>query len=307
MLKIVERIWSKSTPIAKVIIKILLVCIALALIAFAIFNVYKIITVSADMAEMKEEFETKREQHISKMNEMCSDVANSCTEVHNTYRIEFIAGTECTLITNGTEAFLVDVGNEEDGMYIAAYLKEKGIDNIKAVICTSQKDEYTGGVLPLLKSVNVEMVVASAEFPAAGMVNGNGVILTVTTGDVFTIGDANIEIVYAATSLVVKVELGEMNILLTSDVSLDETFSLPFDIGDITVLKVPNHGTAGSITTNILQRLTPDYAVVTNNEVAESDRMTLNGVRKFATTFRTEKHGTIVFLTNGVTMNVSSE
>lgn len=227
---------------------------------------------------------------------------------------------------NGSN-MLVDAGNNGDGDSIVSYLRTHGINTLDAVVNTYPAEEHVGGMDTIIKSFTIGKVYApklttfnkSYRDFAYALSSKNLTVTNPLPGDRIEI-DPNVRIeVLAPTeenydklinhSIVLKVTYGDKSFLLTGDagrVSEDEILNKGYNVS-ATVLKLGNHGSYESTSSAFLDKVKPQYAIISTgsgSNIQPPDSSILYNFEKMGTkVYSTAGSGTIIFTTNG--MNIS--
>jgi competence protein ComEC len=111
-------------------------------------------------------------------------------------------------------------------------------------------------------------------------------------------------------SLVLLVEYGGRRLLITGDLTENEEPNLPA-IGPVDVLQVAHHGSNGSSSQAFLQKITPDYALIScgkNNDYGHPHADVLSRLQALgAQIYRTDRDGTVVVRVNEGEISVKIE
>ena len=235
----------------------------------------------------------------------------------------------CIRLPDGSN-WLCDGGSSDVhkvGEYrIEPYLKHEGIEVLDAVFLSHGDSDHTNGVIALLQrdSVKIRLLVlpaaeehTSAEFKEIlYLAKEKGIpVLWIKagmewqTGEVRAVclnpgkeerkeeGNASSEVIYLAYK--------EFSLLFTGDVgtreeqSVLETMELK-EIEEVTVLKVPHHGSRYACSEEFLTRINPDFAVIScgrNNAYGHPHAETLNRLTQAGTTvFTTPACGAVTVI-----------
>jgi competence protein ComEC len=179
---------------------------------------------------------------------------------------------------------LVDGGRKSAGEAVLAYLRQVGVDDLEAIISTHADSDHTGGLIEVLNANDIPVESALyngypgdtqtwAEFEAA--VSAEGLALAPAQYPAeYTWGSATASVLNPeqglgnpeqnAASVVLLVEFGEIEILLTADIDTSIELDL---IGRGTslqadVLKVAHHGSKYSTREDLLAAVQPSEAVI---------------------------------------------
>lgn len=112
-----------------------------------------------------------------------------------------------------------------------------------------------------------------------------------------------------AGSIVALLTYGEVEILLTGDIGVEEELALLDQLGDIDVLKVGHQGSLTSTHPTFLEQIRPEYALISvgENDYGHPSPVVLGRLADAgASVFRTDLHGSLRVLLNGVTFDVRS-
>jgi len=238
---------------------------------------------------------------------------------------------DCVLVMTDGHAMLVDAGDLRQDLLVLDYLKKYGITKLDYLVATHPDADHIGSMTSVVnemesigevimpdttKTTNVFKNLISA-------IEAKDIPLTIAmAGDSFSLGAATVHILapvgnkYSKTndfSVVLRIDFGDKSFLLAGDAEikseneqLDSGRSLQAD-----VLKVGHHGSNTSSGQRYIDAVSPSYAVITcgagnkfghpHKEVV--DRLVKAGVM----IFRTDLNGTIVFITDGITIQVEAQ
>ena len=179
-------------------------------------------------------------------------------------------GDAILLEPRNSAAVLVDTGPPGGGA--AERLAELGIDRLGAVVITHDQRDHAGGLAEVMAEIEVErLVFAEGATPGhcryAACPPGRGL----TTGDSFRTGRLRIEALWPGAgppgghddpnvrSLVLRARLGAFDALLTGDA---EAEAAPVAPPAVDLLKVAHHGSADGGLPGLLERTSPQLAVI---------------------------------------------
>lgn len=239
---------------------------------------------------------------------------------------------DCMLLIAGETTVLIDGGNTDTATNVVAYLHFYGIDELDLVVGTHPHGDHLGGIPAVLDAFPVKEVWCShssfttdlfARFeeeleeqnlqiqcPDPGTVyEADGLSLTVLgpleENDAYE--DLN------DTSLVVMAQFGQKRFLFTGDMEahaeqqlVDARVDLKAD-----VLKVGHHGSYSSTSQAFLNKVDPDYCVIScgwQNEYGHPHKAPMNRL-KYANVklFRTDTMGNVVMVTDGENLGILLE
>mgnify|MGYP006439464933 FL=1 len=138
----------------------------------------------------------------------------------------------------------------------------------------------------------------------------------VKAGDMIEFGDVIFETVWPLTvldgifpenrnntSVTFKVIYGETTILLTGDAEEEAERGFASSVGDVDVYKVGHHGSITSTTNNLLEQISPEYAVVSagfENRHGHPHPIVVDRLKSIdAEIFRTDLQGDILLSSTG--------
>jgi len=242
---------------------------------------------------------------------------------HSELEIHFIdvGQGDATLIMCDGEAMLIDAADNDNGSKVQLYLTKHNIDTLKYVIGTHPDADHIGGLDVVLYKFDCENLImpdVSADtatyrdvvetMQARDMENTLPIV-----GDTYMLGDATFTIVgpndaYEGrndNSVCIYLEHGENSFLFTGDAEEEaeaDLISLNFDL-DADVYKVGHHGSSSSSSVELLNEMSPEYAVIScaeGNSYGHPHAEVLNNLRALGVkVFRTDEQGSVVVTSNG--------
>ena len=234
---------------------------------------------------------------------------------------------DASIIQCGGQTLLIDGGDKEGNQFLYSYMKGTlNLEYLDYIIATHPHDDHVKGLATALVVCDVGTVYSPVtEYDGEGFLDfqkkleeRNAVITIPNRGDSFTVGSATViflsnpqmEWDMNDQSLVVKVVFGETSFLFTGDAAWEteqEMLSSGIDL-TATVLKVGHHGSATSSCQEFLNAVNPKYAVISvgqgNKYGHPADKTIMKLQRMNVSVFRTDKHGTIVFNSDGTNMGI---
>lgn len=213
----------------------------------------------------------------------------------------FSAGkADAILLYSAHAAVLIDTGERGFGKEIAAYLNEKGIHTLDALIITHFDQDHVGGAAKVLKSVAVKRVYQSdcpkdskeyAKYEAVLAETGISPV-TVRSAVTLTLDGLSLTIdpprqtSYDTdpsnnSSLIVSAQYGEKRFLFAGDAE-DARLSefLAEDNGTYDLLKVPYHGRWQKKLTALIDAVSPAVAVITSSDDQTEDAETVSALKR---------------------------
>ena len=243
---------------------------------------------------------------------------------------------DSTLIqTPDGRSVLVDAGDETSGGKVADYLLGKGVQRIDLLVITHPHSDHIGGLPRVLDEFGVSRVLDTG-YPHGGeqykeilsIIESRKIDYKVAQGfrqpGVGTL--VSLDVLWPPASyqardeselndgsIVMRLVYGNVRILLTGDIQEEAEGRLLADQQDLqsTVLKVAHHGSEFGASNEFLQAVKPDYAVVSvgrDNSFGHPAKNTLERLYAAgAQVFRTDESGTIIFVTDGAKVQVTTE
>lgn len=236
---------------------------------------------------------------------------------------------DATLILCGTEAMLIDAGDNGQGTNVQNYLQKQGVETLKYVVCTHPDEDHIGGIDVILYKFNCEAVFMTEEerdtntyrdvadtmaqkgykrtLPVPGQQYPLGDAVFTILGPISMSGDSN------DNSIAILLAHGEDSFLFTGDAEEEEESAL-LDSGlslDADVYKVGHHGSRTSSSRKLLEAASPVCAVIScgeGNSYGHPHAETLNNLRAMGVSvYRTDEQGTVVATSSGkgITWNCS--
>lgn len=188
------------------------------------------------------------------------------------------------VISAGGRHALVDAGGVPEGAdtgvrHVLPFLRDQGIEAFDLVVLSHPHPDHGLGLVSVLNRIPTsrlwlaEGTTDGALSRAVREAAGDAVVEAVSRGrPPFRLGDATLEVLGPPRdafelahvndrSVVLKVTLGEVSVLLTGDIEAAGEAAL--EVGTVTVLKAPHHGSRTSSGAALLDRARPAAAVMT--------------------------------------------
>ncbi|MFC1553860.1 DNA internalization-related competence protein ComEC/Rec2 [candidate division KSB1 bacterium] len=208
---------------------------------------------------------------------------------------------------------------------IIPFLRSAGIRHLNGILITHPNIDHLGGIKSVVRKVKVDTLyeaVDSDNFNIADEMNRNALERNIPkrlvkqgdrigSGDLFRIyilspGPDNNSSSINDRSMVLLIKYGEVNILLTGDISSMIEKDLVNDLGSLLksdVLKIAHHGSVYSSDTQFIEYADPRYAVISagrNNPFGHPSENTIENLQKRdIQIFRTDIMGAIVLISDG--------
>lgn len=236
---------------------------------------------------------------------------------------------DSTLFQTPQGSVLIDCGEKEYGDDVVSYLEAQGVTELEYFIITHPDSDHMGCAAYVLENINVKKFVMNGQekgtqfFEKALDVLEEKQIESIIAvpGDVFTVGALQLKIYgpqahlieteeWNDASLIIHATYGERSFLLTgdaeekgeSDLLEHYTTELKCD-----VFSAGHHGSRTSNSPELLGYARPLYVVVScgeNNDYGHPHQAALDVFEDVgATVYRTDKDGSIVFITDGKELN----
>ena len=247
-----------------------------------------------------------------------------------TFEVRFldIGQGDAALVRCGDEVMLIDGGKVKNNQRLVSRLKELNVDHLGAVICSHPDEDHCGGLAAVLASTQTDSFYCSvnswhtkAFSDVVKYIEDQGLSVTVPSpGDTFSLGGASVEFLGPVEdygddpnegSLVARVRYGETSFLFTGDMGFeaeDDMLAANVDVS-ATVLKVAHHGSAGSSSTEFLEAVSPEYAIISvgaDNDYGHPTEAALNRLSACGIpVYRTDLLGEIVAVSDGKTVTIA--
>ncbi len=236
---------------------------------------------------------------------------------------------DAVLIQKGNQQILVD-GGPSPGAINAALSREMPFwdRTIDLVVLTHPHADHLTGLIPVLDRYRVRQVLypdSACESPLCDewrrAIEGKGVRKVIArTGQRISMGGVVLDVLGTGaaspgaddSSLVLRVGMGSVSFLLTGDTSLEGERPLMGQNLSSTVLKVSHHGSAEGTSSTFLSAVSPRVAVISvgeGNRFGHPSSETLKrlAARRIENIYRTDRNGTVEFITDGTRLWVEIE
>ena len=250
-----------------------------------------------------------------------------------------VGQADCALLECDGKYMVIDGGNVEDSSLVVSYLRNVGVEELEAVVCSHAHEDHVGGLAGSIRRnpTNGEDGVMSA-FPVKAVYSPTRTYssncfddfvyyagqqdLTIQIpkpGDTFSLGSATVTILgpvdsYSETnntSIVLRVQYGNTRFLFTGDMETraeNDMLDMGMDV-KADVLKVGHHGSSTSTGYRFLRAVAPKYGVISvgaNNQYGHPDADPLSRLNDAdVTVYRTDKLGHIVAVSDGTNITFS--
>ena len=237
---------------------------------------------------------------------------------------------DCALLQTPQGSVLIDCGEKEYGDDVVAYLDSQGIGELEYFIITHPDSDHMGSAAYVLENVKVKNFIINGKQKSAKFFEsaldvieekniGHDVAIP---GDKYIVGALHMEIIGPRvddiddlesndSSLIIYATYGSKAFLFTGDAEKEgEELLLKYDAGriDCDIFSAGHHGAKTSNSLALMQAATPTYVVVScgkDNSYGHPTAEALNNFKKVgATVYRTDELGTIVFVTDGSSLEL---
>ena len=249
----------------------------------------------------------------------------------NKLRVYFIdvGQAEAILLSENNHNMLIDAGNRKDGIKLVNYIKSLGIDHFDYVIGTHAHEDHIGGMYQIINNFNIDRYympdVSVDDFTYNNLISNlekNNLDINIpVVGDNLVLENTSCKVLYVGTdtveinndSIILKCVFFNNSYLFTADATNEVEYILVNgEYGDYLksdVLKISHHGSRYSNSAVFLNKVKPDYAVISvgrDNDYNLPAEITLNKLNYLnLRLYRTDIDGTIISTSDG--NNISFE
>ena len=201
-----------------------------------------------------------------------------------------VGKADAAVIKTENHTVIIDCGEKTDGKKVRNCLNSLGVSSVDYMIITHYDQDHVGGSAKVLESFPVSHVIGayytegSSEYDALCEqmdLQGLEWEYVISSNMTFTLDDAYFEIYPCQQktyhdgddnnhSLVIKMTHHDEVFLFTGDAMQERLVEL-MDIGDCDVLKEPYHGREVANLEEFLDKVTPEYAIVSTDEENYAD------------------------------------
>lgn len=235
---------------------------------------------------------------------------------------------DCTIIVCDGEAMIIDGGQSGESDRVFAAIRNLGIENLKCAIATHPQSDHVGGLPAAFHAATVQSLYApvteydSDRFQTLiDKANEMSVpVIVPTAGDTFHIGGATVTVIAPIKqykdpndmSIVLRIDYGNHSFLFCGDAgeSVEKALIKAGTNLDADVLKVAHHGSDSATTTDFVNAVSPQYAVIScSSRYDNPDEEVLNALYTvpFCSVLRTDINGDVVITTDGNKLTVTTE
>lgn len=213
---------------------------------------------------------------------------------------------DCTLIETVDGKFaLIDASTDDFSDKVTKYLKDQGVSELEYVFFTHPHEDHIGGADEVLDTFKVKTVIMTRKTEATSAYknltssikksrNKHGTkVISPKEGDILRLSDTVFTVISDGegydnlndSSICLKMELGGSSFIFTGDaekVVENDILNSGFDI-DADVYKCGHHGSSTSTSEEFLDRISPDYAIVScgkDNDYGHPHREVVSALNK---------------------------
>lgn len=247
---------------------------------------------------------------------------NNYLSIHT---IDVGQGDSILIQTPSSKNILIDGGDDNSHHIISSYLKKQNVENIDYIIATHFDSDHIGGLDNIIDKFNVSNIYApnyesdtvSYQNLINSCLNKNLNLQCLSSGDFINIEDnINLEVLAPSyiqeennlNSIVFRLDYKNKSFLFTGDAEANNELNIinSYELNDIDFLKVGHHGSSSSTTSEFVEEVSPDIAVIScgyKNQYGHPHKSTLDTLEKNnVLTYRTDILGNIVFYSDGDTI-----
>ncbi len=239
-----------------------------------------------------------------------------------------VGKADAIILQSKGQTMVIDTGEEDDGEELTGFLKDQGISYVDALIITHFDKDHVGGADTLIETVETGEIFLPdytgshteyLDFMDA-LEQKNIVPHMLKEAEEFELGEASVLIEpphsYDAGdseepdnnfSLITTVTHGKNSLLFMGDAKKQRIREwLPERAaGGYTFLKMPHHGVYNKALPELIDSVSPEYAVICSSDKNPAESETLNLLEQMnVQTFQT-KDGNVTILSDGKTLECS--
>lgn len=230
---------------------------------------------------------------------------------------------DATLIKCGSEAMLIDAGENDQGMLVQNYIKKQGVKSLDYLIVTHPDSDHCGGADVIITKYDIDTVImpnyskdtATYRDVIQALDYKKYPVTEPVVGDIYRLGDAKFTIIAPNKedygdeannySVGILLEHGDKKFVFTGDAEEEAEQDMIENEIDISadVLKAGHHGSRTSSMGEFIYAVHPEYAVIScgeDNEYGHPHAATLNTFRSLGIkVFRTDEQGSLIAVSDG--------
>ncbi|NLL93191.1 MAG: MBL fold metallo-hydrolase [Clostridiales bacterium] len=233
------------------------------------------------------------------------------------------------LISLDDEYMLIDGGDRNHSSFVVSYLKKQGITDLKYVVVSHYDADHLSGIIGVINNFNIGTLIApdyeadTKTYQSYRSALSTKKISPVhpARGDSYTLGSSAFTIVCPDSydyfdennnSVGLRLTYGMQSFLILGDASTESEYAMLDSSLTLksTVYLVSHHGSIHSTSATFLDVVNPSYAVISvgENSYGHPTKEVLDRLeKKNISIYRTDLHGTIIFETDGNSLNISTK
>lgn len=255
------------------------------------------------------------------------------SELLNVHYIDVGQG-DCELIAYKDIFILIDGGERDNAQYLSNYLRNLGCDELDCVIATHPHADHIGALPSIIDEFGAKMVImpeldesntpttATYERLLDSLIKAESEVIAALPNQLYEFSDLLLTILAPVgqytnlnnMSVVCRLDFGESSFLFTGDMEKEveaELLRLSRQLLPCDVLKLGHHGSDTSNTLDFVSAVSPDYAVIScgsDNKYGHPHAKTIKTLEDLEIAYyRTDRHGTVVFSSDGQKLSVNKE
>lgn len=231
----------------------------------------------------------------------------------------FDAGkADACVISKGESHIMIDTGEENLSEEILAYFAKNNITSLDYLIITHFDKDHVGSAAAVIDSVDIKNVLQSnvpkeSEYydNYLNSLEAKGMEPLTISGDYgFEIGDLKFNVNGPAviydknesnnSSLITSLSFGDRSFIFMGDAQNDRLKDfISANTSSYDLVKIPYHGHYQKRLENLLESITPKYAVITSSEDEREDEETLELLDEFGVSCYLTREGDILISSDG--------
>ena len=234
---------------------------------------------------------------------------------------------DSVFIDDGDFEVLIDAGTADKGNAVSDSIRPYVDGDLDVVIATHTHADHVGGLTRVLADYQVDEIIDSGDtadsrawtdYHAAAMAEPNCAVVPDSDFTVSMANGATLRIIEGLDgdanpnndSVAALLTFGQVRVLFTGDSEEAAEAVLAGKVGDVDVFKAAHHGSRTANTMALLNVIRPEYAVVSCGAGNPYGHPHLAALQNFAavgtTVYSTEKSGTVVMTTDGLTYSFNT-
>lgn len=233
---------------------------------------------------------------------------------------------DAILLHTNNSTVLIDTGLKSGAKELVQFIKDQGIDTIDYLILTHFDKDHVGGAARVIKKLKVNNIITSDYFKDSDEVRNyleacdeTGITAQVLENELsFMLDDVTYKIYphIASTysekesnnsSLIISVTHGENRMLFTGDANnlrIEEFINKQETNFKYQLLKVPYHGRYIESLSELVNKIQPEYAVITSSQEDREDKKTVELLKDIGANVLLTREGAIVVKSDGRSLNI---